>query len=275
MTSSQLEAMLHSRFWIWLDTAVMRRFQLLQMLHVPWTFPTGVLWDASRWWMDSVSETKRTGGVLCQEVGLLQIRFWISGMYVEILLFCWILSHLRQNTCLSSEAWVSTLMEIAETIKILCFADCSVDHWLGLERVHLLTKDNYKEWTLRVDLWDHEGGTAYAEYNNFKIGNEATAYKLQVGRYSGNAGNFSSPNKTLVCLVHHNRWHNFRWHWKLVYQRVALWFCKLNISKRRSLCPPRQCHPWDLSGRQPKRLRLQHHWPRQRRLLPVYIWWHH
>uniref|UniRef100_A0A3Q2QXP4 Angiopoietin-related protein 5 n=1 Tax=Fundulus heteroclitus TaxID=8078 RepID=A0A3Q2QXP4_FUNHE len=68
------------------------------------------------------------------------------------------------------------------------FGSLAYDHWLGLEKVHLLTKDKTKKWTLRVDLWDHEGSTAFAEYNNFKIGNEGTAYKLQVGRYSGNAG---------------------------------------------------------------------------------------
>jgi len=42
---------------------------------------------------------------------------------------------------------------------------------------------------MRVDLWDHEGGTAFAEYKNFRLGNEKTAFKLKVGEYSGNAGN--------------------------------------------------------------------------------------
>lgn len=86
----------------------------------------------------------------------------------------------------------------------------SDDHWLGLERVHLLTKSKYKKWILRVDLWDHEDGTAFAEYSNFEIGNERTAYKLQVGRYSGNAGNFSNFNNVLVCLVNHKRGKPFK-----------------------------------------------------------------
>ncbi|XP_061570646.1 angiopoietin-4-like [Cololabis saira] len=60
------------------------------------------------------------------------------------------------------------------------------DHWLGLEKVFLLTKK--KRWTLRVDLWDFEGGSAFAEYKNFRLGNERTAYKLHVGQYRGNAG---------------------------------------------------------------------------------------
>ncbi|KAM9705207.1 fibrinogen-like protein 1 [Menidia menidia] len=62
------------------------------------------------------------------------------------------------------------------------------DHWLGLQSVYSITKDTSKSWTLRVDLWDHEGGTAFAEYRNFRLGHESTAYKLYVGTYSGNAG---------------------------------------------------------------------------------------
>uniref|UniRef100_A0A3Q2QXA1 Fibrinogen-like protein 1 n=1 Tax=Fundulus heteroclitus TaxID=8078 RepID=A0A3Q2QXA1_FUNHE len=68
------------------------------------------------------------------------------------------------------------------------FGSLTYDHWLGLEKIHLLTKDTTKMCTLRVDLWDHEGGTAFAEYRNFKIGDEQTAYQLHVGTYSGNAG---------------------------------------------------------------------------------------
>ncbi|KAM4712345.1 angiopoietin-4-like [Anableps anableps] len=68
------------------------------------------------------------------------------------------------------------------------FGSLTYDHWLGLEKVHVLTKDTNKAWTLRVDLWDHEGGYAFAEYRNFRIGDEGTAYQLHVGTYSGNAG---------------------------------------------------------------------------------------
>ncbi|KAM4570196.1 angiopoietin-related protein 5-like [Odontesthes bonariensis] len=68
------------------------------------------------------------------------------------------------------------------------FGDLTQDHWLGLENVFSLTKDYSKRWTMRVDLWDHEGGSAFAEYSDFRLGNEATAYTLSVGIYSGNAG---------------------------------------------------------------------------------------
>lgn len=62
------------------------------------------------------------------------------------------------------------------------------DHWLGLKTVFALTKKKSKKWTLRVDLWDHEGGTAFAEYNNFKLGTEKSSFKLHVRKYRGNAG---------------------------------------------------------------------------------------
>ncbi|XP_015250986.1 PREDICTED: fibrinogen-like protein 1 [Cyprinodon variegatus] len=68
------------------------------------------------------------------------------------------------------------------------FGSLKFDHWLGLENIHLLTKDMTKRWTLRVELWDHEGGFAFAEYRDFKLGDERTAYQLHVGTYSGNAG---------------------------------------------------------------------------------------
>uniref|UniRef100_UPI0037E74A20 angiopoietin-related protein 5-like isoform X2 n=1 Tax=Semicossyphus pulcher TaxID=241346 RepID=UPI0037E74A20 len=68
------------------------------------------------------------------------------------------------------------------------FGNLRQDHWLGLNKVFVLTKKKTKKWVLRVDLWDHGNGTAYAEYRNFQLGNERANYRLQVGRYSGNAG---------------------------------------------------------------------------------------
>ncbi|XP_061570648.1 fibrinogen-like protein 1 [Cololabis saira] len=62
----------------------------------------------------------------------------------------------------------------------------TIDLWLGLENVFLLTQK--KSTTLRVDLWDFEGGSAFAEYEDFRLGNEGTAYELHVGEYRGNAG---------------------------------------------------------------------------------------
>lgn len=63
-----------------------------------------------------------------------------------------------------------------------------MDQWLGLRKVFSLTKKPSIRWGLRVDLWDHEGGTAFAEYRDFRLANKKQAYKLTVGPYRGNAG---------------------------------------------------------------------------------------
>ncbi|XP_054911455.1 angiopoietin-related protein 5-like isoform X2 [Poeciliopsis prolifica] len=68
------------------------------------------------------------------------------------------------------------------------FGNLTQDHWLGLRKVFALTKSPTKKWILRVDLWDHEGGTAFAEYQNFKLENKKKAFNLHVGKYKGNAG---------------------------------------------------------------------------------------
>lgn len=68
------------------------------------------------------------------------------------------------------------------------FGKLTQDHWLGLKKVFALTKAKGKKWTLRVDLWDHEGNTAFAEYSNFKLGNVKSGFKLHVKNYKGTAG---------------------------------------------------------------------------------------
>lgn len=68
------------------------------------------------------------------------------------------------------------------------FGNLTNDHWLGLKKVFSLTKSKNKRWTMRVELQDHEGATAFAEYNNFKLGTERSGYKLKVGKYRGTAG---------------------------------------------------------------------------------------
>uniref|UniRef100_A0A3Q3NG73 Angiopoietin-4-like n=2 Tax=Mastacembelus armatus TaxID=205130 RepID=A0A3Q3NG73_9TELE len=68
------------------------------------------------------------------------------------------------------------------------FGPLNKDHWLGLKKVFSLTQNKTKKWIMRVDLWDFEGGTAFAEYKDFRLGDEKSAFKLQVGKYKGNAG---------------------------------------------------------------------------------------
>ena len=66
------------------------------------------------------------------------------------------------------------------------FGNLSGEFWLGLNKVHRLTPDGAN--TLRVDLGDFENNTAYAQYSTFSIGDCITEYTLNVGGYSGTAG---------------------------------------------------------------------------------------
>ncbi|CAH1239300.1 FIBCD1 [Branchiostoma lanceolatum] len=60
------------------------------------------------------------------------------------------------------------------------------EHWLGLDKMHNLTTHNSYE--LYVELEDWEGNFAYAKYDTFSIGDESTDYTLNIGGYSGVAG---------------------------------------------------------------------------------------
>ncbi|XP_019855525.1 PREDICTED: fibrinogen C domain-containing protein 1-like [Amphimedon queenslandica] len=66
------------------------------------------------------------------------------------------------------------------------FGDLTDEFWLGLSKIHRLTKEGSN--TLRVDLGDFEGNTAYANFSTFSISDRSTEYILTVGGYSGTAG---------------------------------------------------------------------------------------
>ncbi|KAL9967871.1 hypothetical protein ACROYT_G026170 [Oculina patagonica] len=66
------------------------------------------------------------------------------------------------------------------------FGQLAAEFWLGNDKIHRLTA--YKPSTLRVELEDWSGGKAYAKYGKFNIGDEQANYRLEVGSYSGTAG---------------------------------------------------------------------------------------
>uniref|UniRef100_A0A1X7ULS4 Fibrinogen C-terminal domain-containing protein n=1 Tax=Amphimedon queenslandica TaxID=400682 RepID=A0A1X7ULS4_AMPQE len=66
------------------------------------------------------------------------------------------------------------------------FGDLTGEFWLGLSKIHRLTKEGSN--TLRVDLGDFEGNTTYANYSTFNVSDGSTEYILTVGGYSGTAG---------------------------------------------------------------------------------------
>ncbi|XP_073240978.1 microfibril-associated glycoprotein 4-like [Porites lutea] len=68
----------------------------------------------------------------------------------------------------------------------LGFGNLNGEFWLGLDKIHRLTKS--ERCKLRVDLEDTAGKTAYAEYDMFAVTSERTKYQLGIGTYSGTAG---------------------------------------------------------------------------------------
>ncbi|XP_075455961.1 angiopoietin-related protein 5-like [Ascaphus truei] len=68
------------------------------------------------------------------------------------------------------------------------FGNTTGEHWLGLDNIHALTNQNYRESQLHVVLEDFNNRKAFARYSSFIIGNENDLYKLTLGKYSGNAG---------------------------------------------------------------------------------------
>ncbi|KAL9985585.1 hypothetical protein ACROYT_G008007 [Oculina patagonica] len=72
------------------------------------------------------------------------------------------------------------------------FGNLKGEFWLGLDKIHRLTKTKKK---LRVDLEDTAGKTVYAEYDMFAVASEKTKYKLSLGTYSGTAGDSLSYHR--------------------------------------------------------------------------------
>ena len=67
------------------------------------------------------------------------------------------------------------------------FGDLNKEFWLGLENIHRLTRVG-ASWTLRIELEDFDNNTAYAQYEDFGVGDESTNFQLMLGAYSGTAG---------------------------------------------------------------------------------------
>ena len=66
------------------------------------------------------------------------------------------------------------------------FGQLTAEFWLGNDKIHRLTASRPS--SLRVELKDWNGVRAYAKYGKFNIGDEQAQYRLEVGSYSGTAG---------------------------------------------------------------------------------------
>ncbi|KAL7834667.1 hypothetical protein SRHO_G00289140 [Serrasalmus rhombeus] len=65
------------------------------------------------------------------------------------------------------------------------FGDVNDEFWLGLSNLHKITASGHYE--LRVDLRDGQE-SVYAQYDKFFISEPRSRYKVQIGAYSGTAG---------------------------------------------------------------------------------------
>ena len=69
------------------------------------------------------------------------------------------------------------------------FGDLNGEFWLGLEKIHRLTHHSKKH-SLRVDVINSANAVQFAKYSSFRIkdGTIANQYMLEIGGYTGNAG---------------------------------------------------------------------------------------
>ena len=68
------------------------------------------------------------------------------------------------------------------------FGYLSGDGWLGLEKIHRLTKTQSAE--LLISLRARNGYYYYPQYRNFSIGSEATDYTLYISNFVGTGGDY-------------------------------------------------------------------------------------
>ena len=66
------------------------------------------------------------------------------------------------------------------------FGQLTAEFWLGNDKIHRLMASRPS--SLRVELEDWNGVRVFARYGRFNIGDEQAQYRLEVGSYSGTAG---------------------------------------------------------------------------------------
>lgn len=75
------------------------------------------------------------------------------------------------------------------------FGQLTDEFWLGNEKIHRLTASTPS--SLRVDMEDWNRAKAYAKYDRFSVGDEKSQYKLEVGSFSGTAGDSLTYHNTM------------------------------------------------------------------------------
>ncbi|XP_019859075.1 PREDICTED: fibrinogen-like protein 1 [Amphimedon queenslandica] len=101
------------------------------------------------------------------------------------------------------------------------FGDLTGEFWLGLSKIHRLTKEGSN--TLRVDLGDFEENTRYANYSTFNVSDGSTEYILTVGGYSGTAGDNLAHHNGIRFSTKDND-NDHRTHWHCAQEDIGAWW---------------------------------------------------
>ena len=113
------------------------------------------------------------------------------------------------------------------------FGQLTAEFWLGNDKIHRLTASRPS--SLRVELEDWNRGEAYAKYGKFSIGDEQALYRLEVGSYSGTAGDSLTYHNNMTFSTKdrdNDRWYS---HCALLYNTGAWWY--------------KTCHRSNLNGK--------------------------
>ncbi|VDI74982.1 Hypothetical predicted protein [Mytilus galloprovincialis] len=65
------------------------------------------------------------------------------------------------------------------------FGSVFENHWLGNDNLHMLTTS--RNYVVRFEVHDFNNNTACAEYQSFKVDNEASPYRVTFTGYTGTA----------------------------------------------------------------------------------------
>ena len=69
------------------------------------------------------------------------------------------------------------------------FGDMEKEFWLGLDKIHRLSKSGQN--VLRIDLEDFSNEKRYAKYSSFAIASQSEKYQLTVNGYTGKANGYT------------------------------------------------------------------------------------
>ena len=112
------------------------------------------------------------------------------------------------------------------------FGQLTAEFWLGNDKIHRLTAARPS--SLRVELEDWNGVRVFAKYGKFKIGDEQVKYRLEVGSYSGTAGDSLAYHNNMAFSTKHRD--NDRWGRNCAVSLTGAWWYN-------------SCHSSNLNGK--------------------------